>query len=185
MGKTTKNNVIKKANYKFLSSMEFDYIANSNQLGQRARLNRLEKQNDENKRICESGKVKELTIEIEWKKSIYGFNPHATMRVVYESGAVENLSSSVSGCGYDKESSVIANMMNSCDGLRNMLRIAYAKAKRQKKQIPYGIEKFGFIPFFEGGVGMNSYRYGIFPFIGLELKNVASGNRYDVYVAKK
>ena len=52
--------------------------------------------------------VKSITITIEWKKSrTWGMNPNANAQVEYKDGTYDTGSASASGCGYDKESTVI------------------------------------------------------------------------------
>lgn len=60
--------------------------------------------------------VKSLTITIEWKRSYtWGMNPNASVEVEYASGDSRFYHDSgfkASGCGYDKESTVIAEIFN-------------------------------------------------------------------------
>jgi hypothetical protein len=128
--------------------------------------------------------LKSATINIIWKKSIYGMNPHLEVR--YETiNGIHNYKDkyTVSGCGYDKESSVIANMLN--DIFLNLLIHNLDKILKYKNdnKLPYGIRFYknnGCLPKFEGGIGISCYNE-IFDFLGYEFKKVSSGKTFDVY----
>lgn len=57
--------------------------------------------------------VKRLTINIEWVKSrTWGHNPHATAEVEFHDGTFTRRDGfRASGCGYDKESTVVADIL--------------------------------------------------------------------------
>ena len=58
--------------------------------------------------------VKNFTITIEWARSrVWGSNPHATAKVEHQDGKYSDTGShTASGCGYCKESTVIAAIFN-------------------------------------------------------------------------
>ena len=80
-----------------------------------------------------------------------------------------------SGCGYDKESTVIAEIFNRF--------LHYKLYERRKGQAPYGMSKYkkgDWLPSYSGGVGTSCY-YSISDFIGGQFKNVESGKRFDIF----
>jgi len=139
--------------------------------------------------------VKSITISIEWKKSyMWGFNPHATAKVEYMDGDFERREGyTASGCGYDKESTVIAAVFN--DFLKYRLwEKSVEECKRAdynwKKNggAPYGVKagvsdrRYGVVEYrgFSGGIGTDCYR-DISTFIGGTWKSIAHGKSFDVY----
>jgi hypothetical protein len=142
--------------------------------------------------------VKELKITIEWAKSrMWGSNPHAEAHVIFHKDneiGMKSLSQggySCSGCGYDKESTVIASIFN--DFLKYKLwkkTIEDSKGGEGGKmgeyhgKAPYGIRasKHEDIEYrgFSGGIGTNCY-YSIAEFIGGKFERIASGKTFDVY----
>ena len=63
--------------------------------------------------------IKSITISIEWRKShMWGFNPHAEAKIEYkksngQDGGFERRNGyTCGGCGYDKKSTVIAQIFN-------------------------------------------------------------------------
>lgn len=77
--------------------------------------------------------VKSITISIEWKKSrTWGNNPHAIAEIRYQDGSFERKAGyTASGCGYDKESTVIAEIFD------ELLR--YKLFNMPESEKPYGI----------------------------------------------
>lgn len=139
--------------------------------------------------------VKTLTISIEWTKSrMWGHSPHAEAIVEFADGTFERRDGyKAGGCGYDKESTVIAEVFN--DFLRYKL---YQKHKwkdrinQETTNHPYGVTYYsgkageqredGYIytPRFDGGVGTSCYR-PIGEFIGGKFESVASGKSFTVF----
>ena len=105
------------------------------------------------------------------------FCPVASMRWKDANGwHYEERAAYASGCGYDKESTVVAKCCNKV--LSGMLW----RKKNTRKNIPYGISLANtFFPRFDGGVGMSCY-YRIASFLGGKLEHVASGKTYDKYI---
>jgi len=135
----------------------------------------------------EQKEIQSLTITIEWRKSrTWGSNPYASCRIHYKDGTFryEEKVYTASGYGYDKESTVIAEIFN--DFLRYKL---WNRSIEELKDSPYGISSGEWITSLEnkieyrrydGGVGTNCY-YDISKFIGGEFICVASGKTFDVY----
>lgn len=165
--------------YPYLMEEEVRYYRESSKLKtERGINNRLKKMNDENKRRAEMPDVKRLEIEIEWSRSrMWGMNPTACVRWETADGKwhYNDNMAYASGCGYDKESTVVAACCNKI--LCGMLW----RKQNDEAKAPYGVVFGSWLPRFEGGVGMSCYR-AIAEFLGGELEHVASGKSYDKYV---
>jgi len=131
--------------------------------------------------------VKELTISIEWKKSyMWGSNPKAEIRVSYHDGGYDYKDGyTASGCGYDKESTVIAQIFN------EFLKYKLWNLTPEQRQggngsgsignAPYGIHVYSDNnPHYGGGIGTNCY-YRIGTYIGGKFEHIASGKTFDAY----
>lgn len=138
--------------------------------------------------IEKAGTLTSATITIEWKKSAtWGNNPKATLRYSYtDNEGHENSNymegSSIGGCGYDKESTAAAEVLNKAPEALKPLYIAKEKAAETKSShevIGYG-SGYGIKPYFEGGVGINCFR-SIYEKLGYKWENTASGKTFDVY----
>lgn len=130
-----------------------------------------------------------VAIAVEWKKSrMWGNNPHCTTRVYYDPG-FEIIETTCGGCGYDKESTVIADALNKC-----MLGVVVANLGRlsRMKDVPYGLRldpEGVWAPRFEGGVGMSCYLDrnfefgdpGILQALNWSMRRTASGKTFDAY----
>lgn len=132
--------------------------------------------------------VKRMVINIEWKKSrTWGNCPRAYAELHFHDGSFHRTEDSyyASGCGYDKESTVIAEIFN--DFMKYKL---WNLTPEQRKggngsgddgKAPYGIHVYSDNrPHFGGGIGTNCY-YAIARYIGGEFKCLASGKTFDVY----
>jgi hypothetical protein len=128
--------------------------------------------------------VKELTITIEWVKSkMWGYNPNAEVKVEFHNKTFERKNGyRASGCGYDKESTVIAAIFN--DFLLYKLwrepRPFEGWLNGKKTDKPYGVSWGKDYRGYAGGVGTNCY-FRISEFIGGKFEKVASGRTFDVY----
>lgn len=125
-------------------------------------------------------KVKRMILTIEWKRSrAWGSNPHLTAQVEYHSGHRNTGTCTASGCGYCKESTVIAEAFNTF----LKYKLHEIKPTDQKKS-PYGIrfsEYRGFPNhYFEGGIGTNCYE-SISDFIGGEFRKITGTGTVDVF----
>lgn len=125
--------------------------------------------------------VSEITITIEWRKSrMWGSNPSCEAIIIYKDGSRDySPVYTASGCGYDKESTVIADVFN------NYLKYKlYSEdiinAIDRSEQKPYGIYASIDWKRYDGGIGTSCY-YAISTAIGGKFEHVASGKTFDVY----
>jgi hypothetical protein len=120
--------------------------------------------------------VKEITFSIEWKKSrMWGYNPHLTAKCYHKDNTYTEVTATASGCGYDKESQVIADAFNQL--LKYKL---YNLEEHEGIKIPYGIYLQDHYKGFSGGIGVSCY-YEIGEAIGGKFEKLASGKTYDCY----
>jgi hypothetical protein len=113
---------------------------------------------------------------------MWGNNPWASAKVEYHEsnehgrfGRYPDMAHA-SGCGYCKESTVIADVFNA------FLRYKLHDPEAQKREKPYGAAPGYSEPDlrYEGGIGTNCY-YDIAKYIGGTFEHVASGKTFDVY----
>lgn len=123
-------------------------------------------------------RVTRIAIMIEWSDSrTWGSIPHLLAKVWGVDGFIGIMETTCSGCGYDKESTVIADVFNAY--LKYKLFIVNDK----KENKPYGVHLIGGyteIPYYDGGIGTECY-YDIAEFIGGTFKCTASGKRSTAY----
>jgi len=135
----------------------------------------LKEQSEKNQKLVES-----IVISIEWKKSqMWGSNPHAEAKVHFKDGTYTYSDGyTCSGCGYDKESTVIAQIFD--DFL--MYRLwELEETTVNKADKPYGCRfSEDHNPYYEGGVGTNCY-YKISEFIGGKFESISCGKTFNVY----
>jgi hypothetical protein len=131
--------------------------------------------------------VKSITISIEWKKSrTWGANPHAEAAVYFHDGTTERRDGyTCSGCGYDKESTVIAEIFNEFMKYKlwnlSAEAIKGGQGSMDSGPAPYGINNYSpSSRSFGGGIGTSCY-YRIAEYLGGKFENVASGKTFDVY----
>ena len=134
--------------------------------------------------IKSAPRVDHIEINIEWKRSrTWGMNPHLTAWAHYSTPDADGntysgrFTSTASGCGYDKLSTVVADCFN------HFLKYAlYMKTEKALEKKPYGIRywKESNNRHFEGGVGIDCYR-DIAAFIGGEFIRVARGDSFEAY----
>ena len=124
--------------------------------------------------------VREITINIEWKKSkMWGMNPHCTAQISYQDGTYTTSPTyKATGSGYDKESTVIADVFN------DYLLYKLWAINDPNVKVAYGIslteEPMEWSPRYNGGVGTNCYTH-IAKEIGGEFKRIATGSGFDVW----
>lgn len=142
------------------------------------------------KRIEEAPDFLGLSVSVEWKASrTWGANPKAKARIHTATGWEYCESGSIGGCGYDKESTAIAEAFNQSASLLKELYKVYEKALKKNKVatlhdiLGYG-SGHGCRPHFEGGCGV-SCCYKIFKAIGFTFENTSSGKMFDCYNASK
>jgi hypothetical protein len=120
--------------------------------------------------------IRSLTISITWIRSrTWGSNPGAECKVITTEG--HHLNSPIfraSGCGYDKESTVIAEAFNYY--LRYRLHLPLNLSSFRNNEKPYGLARY----YYEGGIGTNCY-YDISTAIGGSFEKIASGKTFDVF----
>lgn len=147
------------------------------------------------KRINEvnnAGELVDIKISIEWKHSqMWGANPTAECWYSYrKDGNMRSnyiKSGSIGGCGYDKESTAVAEVLNQINEvLKPLFLIKDANMTNDNsnhKLLGYGAG-YGILPHIEGGVGTSCYN-SIFEKIGFNFNKIASGKSYDVYTVTK
>lgn len=120
--------------------------------------------------------VASITLSIEWKRSaMWGNNPRLTAQVEFKDGTSTQSVYSCSGCGYDKESTVIADAFNGY--LKYKLHtITNGEAAKH----PYGMYTNTEHKHYSGGIGTDCY-YAISEFIGGGFERIATGKKFDVY----
>ena len=119
--------------------------------------------------------VKTLTMSIEWKKSrTWGSNPTLTAQVEFTDGTFGHGEYKCSGCGYDKESTVISQAFNA------FLKYKIYQLSEDEKKLPYGIYNRPDWKAYGDGIGTNCY-YKIAETIGGKFESVASGKWFDVF----
>lgn len=148
---------------------------------EKAIINRLKKEDKKIDKYINQKEVDHVRIEIEWKKSsVWGMNPHAKAFIYYKNGDFETLTATCSGCGYDKESTVIAEIYNKIFKYK-LYKIQKNATKRKKA--PYGIYWSEFIPFFDAAIGTSCY-YSITKYIGGKFEDIAHTKHDDIYYIK-
>ena len=139
--------------------------------------------------VYNAREIDSIKITIEWKRShMYGLNPKAEAFVTYKDneGGERFYSDTVSGCGYDKESTAVANCLNQVNGLlKRLYKLKNKNAGGNNHELfGYG-SGYGILPAFEGGVGVSCYDR-IMEKIKLNFEGTAHGKTFDVYsVAKR
>jgi len=135
------------------------------------------KKNEGYQKRAERPDVLRLRIHVQWKRSAtWGRNPHAHYSCHFQDGTYTSGEETCSGCGYDKESTVIASIFDHC--VSGMLWRKTRK-KSSLKNKPYGIY-MGWFPYFDGGIGTNCY-ITITKWLGGKWERVDYGKDYDSY----
>lgn len=132
--------------------------------------------------------VKTITINIEWIKSrTWGYNPHAEAAVEYWDGSFERVQGfKCSGCGYDKESTVIAEIFNrflkyklyEIEALDAKWTIKHTPSDKRPR--PYGICIRNAWRDYAEGIGTSCYS-NISEYIGGAWEHLANGKSFDCY----
>lgn len=136
--------------------------------------------------VEQASDLESITVSIEWKKSrMWGNNPTADARVCDKEYGHNYNSGSIGGCGYDKESTAIAQAVNQSNSfLKAMYQVKEQNVATNNRDLfGYG-SGYGILPRLEGGVGVSCYPK-IFETIGFVFKNTASGKTFDVYTVTK
>jgi len=127
--------------------------------------------------------IDSITITVDWAKSrTWGANPKSETWV---SGLGCLRSTVVSGCGYDKLSTAVAEVLNQIPQFLQLMYIVKNKnyKKSNRECLGYG-SGCGILPNFEGGVGVSCYDR-IFTNIGYKFETVSSGKTFDVFSISK
>lgn len=131
-----------------------------------------------------------IRINVDWVRNrTWGSNPKVelwTNRGYYTGSA--------SGCGYDKESSAVAEALNQSAEVKKALYTLAEKMLQEvgetahiseyahtswRNTIGYG-SGYSILPYFEGGVGVNCFAH-IFENMGYIWQNTGSGKTWDCY----
>lgn len=139
--------------------------------------------------------VQDIKISVDWTRSrTWGANPHASVEIKTQ-GVDGNhwysYKGTASGCGYDKESTAIAEALNQSMAVLKLLYDAKEKAlvggeenaTNNRATLGYG-SGYGALPRFEGGVGTNCFA-SILERLGFTWEHIAWGKSYDVYRATR
>lgn len=137
--------------------------------------------------VFNAPEMKSASVSIEWKKSAtWGSNPRSEASVAY-SDYSRNVydSGSISGCGYDKESTAFARALNQSNSfLKALYELKDANIEKSNHELfGYG-SGYGILPYLEGGVGVSCF-YRIFEKIGFKMEHAASGKTFDFYTISK
>lgn len=141
--------------------------------------------------ISNCGTFTYAKINVEWKSSrTWGANPSAVCAYSFinnDGNADSNRtqSGSISGCGYDKLSTAVADCLNQIPQIKKLL---YSLKNdnigiNNRELFGYGAG-YGITPNIEGGVGVSCYN-AIFNKIGFEFKQIASGKMFDCFEITK
>lgn len=143
--------------------------------------------------IANSGTLLSVKISIEWKRSqMWGSNPKAGCWATFinKDGQHDSTyvqSRSIGGCGYDKQSTAVADCLNQINEVLKPLYLIkdanITDDNSNHRLLGYGAG-YGLLPSIEGGVGVSCYN-SIFNKIGFEFKTIASGKTFDVYTITK
>lgn len=117
--------------------------------------------------------VKSIDFSIEWRRSrTWGNCPRLDAFIIYQDGSTNRVSSYASGCGYDKESTVIADVFN--------LALKYKIYQLTEGiKLPYGVRN-DYYKGYSGGIGVNCY-FDIAKAIDGEFLRTATGKTFDAY----
>ncbi len=137
------------------------------------------------------GELLSCKISVEWKNSrMWGANPKAELWAQFinakgEHDSVYVVSGSIGGCGYDKLSTAVAEVLNQVNAVLKPLYQLKDQNPTAKngELLGYG-SGYGILPSFEGGVGVSCYPR-IFEKIGYSFNTVASGKTFDVFSISK
>lgn len=169
---------------------------------------RMEKQRDKDtaerleklESVANASELESVSVSVEWKRSqTWGYNPTATV-TIYAGGKTERFIGTASGCGYDKRTAAIGSALNQS---LSVLKMLYAKKEKALAEFTpeqiaqtrkHGTESnadfihygagYGVLPYFEGGVGINSFR-GVFKACGFKCTADTSTKTSDFYHFEK
>lgn len=164
--------------FPYMSKDELEHDMQNNEWIKLEKFLEQERKKNEGYRIrAEQPDVTRLSIHVQWHRSrTWGNCPKAYWRCYFADGTYKSGNETCSGCGYDKESTVIARIFDQC--CSGMLW----RKRKTKKAAPYGCRvKDTWFPNFDGGVGTNCY-VRITEFLGGKWERVNSTDSSDTYV---
>lgn len=140
-------------------------------------LEQVRKKNESYRMRAEQPDVVTLRISVQWHRSrTWGNCPKAYWNCDFADGTYKSGIETCSGCGYDKESTVIAEIFEKC--CSGMLW----RKRNTKKEAPYGCRVKGtWFPHFSGGVGTSCY-VRITEFLGGKWEHTGWTNSSDTYL---
>jgi len=168
--------------FPWLTKGELDYeIKSNNYKTEKGFLKHLEIENKKNECVFSTPDVERIYIDITWKKSrTWGNCPHAEWEAWLSDGTYRHGKTSASGWGYDKHSTVVADVFNAvCKGM-------LWRKRNSRKKAPYGIMHVGagsdkdWRPYFEGGIGISCYP-AIVKFLGGKMES-HEGRTWDSHI---
>lgn len=165
---------------------------------------RMEKQKDKAtaeriaklERVAAAPDLVSVSISVEWKRNpTWGYNPTALI-TAHAGNEWKQFTGTASGCGYDKETAAVGSALNQSRSILKMLYQVKEKAlseftaeqlaatrkhgtESNANFIHYGAG-YGTLPYFEGGVGMSSFR-GVFEACGFKCTGENHTKRTDYY----
>ena len=144
----------------------------------------LDKQLKQIQTIKENKHVNFARCEIEWtRNNTWGYCPKGC----YRNGFKYQEFRSVTGCGYDKLSTLTAEMLNSDVNLMSYVMAYIEKHAINRDNIRtklgYGIRIYNGMPYFEGGVGIDCH-ISILKKMGFAVWNASTKNSYILDISK-
>lgn len=149
-------------------------------------------------RVAEASAPQSIEVFVDWKRSsVWGYNPTATAYATGTNSRTCRTEGHASGCGYDKRSAAVAEALNQCDGVLNLLYSA-AEAALQAGARPVDYDNgckswrdvLGYgtgcavLPYFEGGVGVNCF-WDVFRKLGYSIECNEAEKHRDFYMIVK
>ena len=120
--------------------------------------------------------LKSASIQIQWIDSrTWGANPRPEMSERTDNGYYTYSYGSITGYGYCKQSTAVAEVLNQSPSI---LKILYT-AKNKKFVFDYGLTS-GILPNFLGGTGVECY-VRIFNSLGYEMKKIVNDKMFDAW----
>lgn len=117
-----------------------------------------------------------IRVNVEYTRSrVWGMCPKATAYFDLSNDCVMHESSRITGCGYDKGSTAIAEALNKCDAFLKLLLNA-----DKEIAVLHSLED-GYIPRLAGGCGVDSHMQLLYD-LGYSMQHIAWGSTFDCYV---
>lgn len=148
---------------------------------------RLEKELQRIETVSKAGELDSIVVNVEFKRSaMWGYNPSAEAQVDKKDGTRAHYSSgSIGGCGYDKESTAVAQALSQSNELLKLLYERKNKNIQKSNHDLFGYGAgYGLLPYIEGGVGVSCYR-AIFEKIGFTFSQTSNGKMFSVFTISK